>query len=169
MTTTQATRIKIYTNTETDYALTMVTDAQGIVHVTDSEGFHATTLSPTDAETILWERSLRFGAKPYQAPAPQMASPLTPAAQVPAANLGRGASLTTMNDAQATKIREALDVAGAVWRGPVSAKRHAPLSMLRAMAKRGWLELDNRIRPTFGTVTDAGRKALERHDATVTR
>lgn len=167
MTTTQATRLKIYRNEATGYALTMVTDAQGVIHVTDSEAFHATTVDADRAETILWERSLRFGAKPHQAPAPTMASPLATDAQVPSANLGRGSSLTTMTDAQARVVSYALKriTTGVIHRGSSELDGYATAPMLRAMARRGWLELDDKIRPTYGTVTDAGRTALEWYDA----
>ncbi len=169
MTTTQATRIKIYRNEATGYALTMVTDAQGVIHVTDSEAFHATTVDPADAAAILWERSLRFDARPHQAPAPTMASPLAADAQVPSANLARGSTLTQMSDAQATVARFAVEhVGGCVFRGPADGQT-ATATMLRAMERRGWLQLDNRIRPQYGRMTPHGVKALERYDATVKR
>lgn len=52
-----------------------------------------------------------------------------------------------------------------LWRGPADERRHATLTMLKAMARRGWLELDNAVRPTHGTMTDNGRRALERWQA----
>lgn len=163
MTTSQTTRIKIWKNETTGYALTTVTDPYGVIHVTDTEGFHATTLDPAAAEHTAWERSLRFGALPWQSPAPQMVSPHAPAHRVRPSGLARGTSMTQMTGPQARALRAALAGNGTVSRGGTGDDLSA--ASLRAMERRGWLELDDRIRPTFGRVTPHGRKALERFDA----
>lgn len=160
MTTTQATRISIHRNESTGYALTTMVDAYGVIHVTDTAGLHHTTVDPDNAATVVWERSLFHDARPHQAPAPTMASPLAPEHRVRPSNLGKGSSLTTMTEAQARAIRVATIGSGRLFRGP-----RVTTTMLRAMARRGWLELDDRVRPTYGTVTQAGRNALAAYDA----
>lgn len=37
--------------------------------------------------------------------------------------------------------------------------------MLRSLARRGWVELNHPIRPSYGTLTDSGRRALARYEA----
>lgn len=99
-------------------------------------------------------------------PAPQMASPL-PAAERCTSGLATGATLTMPTEPQARIMSEAADW----WAGTVRRGRHCPetattgLRNMRAMARRGWLELDDPIRPTYGTLTDAGRRALARYNA----
>lgn len=169
MTTTQATRVKVWTNDATGYALTTVTDAYGVTHVTDTNGAHRTFAGPSapaDVERVTWELSIRYDARPYQAPAPTMASPLEPTAQVRPSNLSRGVSVTKMTDAQARAMRYAIESTrtAVIHRGSPELDGYATAPMLRAMERRGWLQLDDRVRPSYGRVTPHGRRALERYD-----
>lgn len=158
---------KVWRNESTDYSMTIV-ELHGFYHVTDSAGHysvHAELTGGRGAEHTAWQLQVRYDARPVQPAAPTMASPLAERHRVQPSNLGRGSSLTQMTGPQARATRFAIEHCdGYVFRGGSGQELSGP--SLRAMARRGWLELDDRIRPSYGTVTDAGRKALERFDAT---
>jgi hypothetical protein len=99
------------------------------------------------------------------APAPaQIESPL-PAAERRCSGLARGATLTMPTEPQARVM--AITVKWTREGAPLQIFRskRCDLRMLRALARRGWLELNHPIRPTYGTLTDAGRKALAAYEA----
>jgi len=106
-------------------------------------------------------------AREWAAQAPAVAvmtSPL-PAAERCASGLGRGANLTMPTDAQARKLivaRNNLTRPGLLTRG--GREWQADIRMLLAMARRGWIELD-RNRAMYGVLTDSGRRALARYEA----
>lgn len=94
----------------------------------------------------------------------QMESPL-PAAERCTSGLADGATLTMPTEPQyrimhvsAKWTPVGTPVVLQRWRG-------CNITMLRALARRGWVELNHPIRPSHGTLTDAGRKALARYEA----
>lgn len=93
--------------------------------------------------------------------APQIVSPL-PAAERCASGLSAGATLTMPTEPQARVLARGAAGRG-IWR--YGHTYGVGITMLRALARRGWLELDDKVRPQYGTLTDAGRKALARYDA----
>lgn len=122
-----------------------------------------TTLNEDYARTMARREAEAHNARMASQPAPaQMASPLPVNEQRSSGLAGGGAAANAMSWPMARIMSEALDW----WAGTVRRGRHCPetattgLRNMRAMARRGWLELDHPIRPTLGTVTDAGRRAL---------
>lgn len=96
--------------------------------------------------------------------APQyIASPLVESERQ-SSGLARGARLTMPTVAQARVMGIAVK-----WQTPgypayVTRSRRCDLRMLRALARRGWVELDHPIRPLRGDLTDAGRHALAAYE-----
>lgn len=86
----------------------------------------------------------------------QIISPLR-ADERSASMLATGATLTMPTDAQAVCLRLAHRNGGIIHRGVL-----CNLRQLKGMARRGWLTLDHPIRPTYGELTEAGLKALQR-------
>lgn len=102
----------------------------------------------------------RFGPRWRESASVQIASPLAEGERQSSGLVGGGAAANRMSEA----VRERLRVA-VKWTPegqPVVIHRcgRTNVRMLKAMARRGWLELDNKVRPSYGTVTDAGRRAL---------
>ncbi len=94
-----------------------------------------------------------------QAPAVELMTSPLPAAERCASGLARGASLTMPSEPQA----RALDnPRGVVLR---YGSTGVGLTMLRSLARRGWIVLDDRIRPAHGVITSNGRRALSRYEA----
>lgn len=94
----------------------------------------------------------------------QMTSPLEAPAQVRSARpLATGATLTMPELPQARCLAWARErsLHCRVMRGTASVTgQTATRTQLVGMARRGWLELDDAIRPTYGTITHAGRQAI---------
>ena len=161
------TTTKTYRNDSTNYWVTLTDSGHGVAAVTDSLGYrfpmvgsdyaHAATLAASRAHN---NGAVEVVAVP--APAP-MASPLPAELQVRSARpLAVGViGLPSLPQARCLQwvVRDTFN--GKVMRGYASTDgRTAPMPVLIAMSRRGWLELDHPIRPTSGTITDAGRNAL---------
>jgi hypothetical protein len=160
----------IYRNDTTGYQVTLVDNGRG-ARVTDSLGYNFPMVGADypHAATLAASRAHLNGAVEVPAPAPaQMHSPLAADAQVrsprPLANGGGSADIPTLPQARCLKWSVGDDAAAPirpVTRGFASVDgRTAPLPVLIAMARRGWLDLDHPIRPSYGRVTKAGHLAL---------
>lgn len=73
-------------------------------------------------------------------------------------------------EAQARAMRNAVKWSSAQLGRPAMVLRYGAvhgvgLTMLHAMRRRGWVVLDDRAHPSYGTLTDAGRRALARYEA----
>ena len=74
-----------------------------------------------------------------------------------------GSAANAMSEPMRRKLivaRDNLILPGRIARG--GHEWEANVRMLRALARRGWLALNDPIRPRYGDLTDAGRKALAR-------
>ncbi|MER7280545.1 hypothetical protein ABT369_39510 [Dactylosporangium sp. NPDC000244] len=92
----------------------------------------------------------------YNALVAEHTAPVEPAPAVRLAAPAKGTA-TRMTPAEVVVIGQALDSTGHIRRGRGAAG--ADLSMLLAMAKRGFITLDGpRFRPTGGEVTDFGKR-----------
>ncbi len=173
---------KTYRNDTTGYRVTLIDNGRG-ARVTDSLGYdfpmvgadypHAATLAKSRAHNngavevpqVGWPTPCQHGdynCLLCDAPA-QMASPLPAELQVrssrPLADGGGSADIPTLP--QARCLSWAATFAREVRRGNASVDgRTAPMPVLVAMARRGWLDLDHSIRPTYGEITATGRRAL---------
>lgn len=99
---------------------------------------------------------------------PRMASPLPVDEQRCSGLAGGGAAANAMSEPARRKLiiaRDNLIRPGRIARG--GHEWEANVRMLRALARRGWLTLDNPIQPRYGDLTDAGRKALARELASM--
>lgn len=136
-------------------------------------------MNPSECDAVVREAIAKLNAELNhpamiaalsEAPVGQMTSPLTADAQS-SDGLSAGATLTMPTDAQGRTLQGAATIRGdgqwaRIYRGqPCAAAGVATLSTLKAMARRGWLELDHPVRPSYGTVTDAGKRALARWTA----
>lgn len=95
---------------------------------------------------------------PCRHTAPRVESPL-PIAERCSSGLARGASLTMPTDAQARALDNSR---GVVLR---YGSTGVGLTVLRSLARRGWIVLDDRIRPAHGVITSNGRRARARYEA----
>lgn len=111
----------------------------------------------TDVGSLAQRIAIEWATTPPAAP--QIVSPL-PAVERCTSGLASGATLTMPTEPQSARLRAASIGTGQLWRGPFCDVR-----MMRALARRGWFELDNRVRPSYGTLTDAGRRALARYES----
>ncbi len=166
-----------YRNDTTGYVVTLIDNDRGGARVTDSLGYNF----PMDgadyphAAALAARRAHRSGAAlvPQVATPAPLASPLAPETQVRSARpLAAGTTLTMPTLPQARCLLWSVGITPGVVadgtppvrpvkRGYASVDgRTAPLTVLQAMARRGWLQLDHPIRPTQGTVTKAGHLAL---------
>lgn len=107
---------------------------------------------------------VRMTAPPSMArkvPPARIESPLPAAERQSSGLAGGGAAANAMSaPVRDMLVRASENAAGEVWRG--RGRGTYPLPMLRAAARRGWLELNHPARPAWATLTDAGRKALAR-------
>lgn len=154
-----------YRNDSTGYRVTLVDNGRGYAEVTDSLNYRF-PMAGADypfAGLLASSRAKLNGAvevPPVATPAPAT-SPLPVELQTRSARpLATGATLTMPTLPQA----RCLDWGQHGWpvrRGVASVTgATAPMPVLIAIARRGWLDLDNPARPTEGCVTDAGRRAL---------
>lgn len=105
--------------------------------------------------------ALRIFREVFALPAPaQIESPL-PAAERQSSGLAGGGAAANAMSAPVRAMLASCRRRRSIERGRL-ADGNYPIRMLKAAARRGWLALDDQIRPTFGTLTDAGRKALAR-------
>lgn len=159
------TQTTIYRNDTTGYRVTLMDNGRD-ARVTDSLGYDFPMVGADypHAAVLAASRAHLNGAVEVAAPAPaQMVSPLTTDAQVPASNLAAGAVLTmpTLPQARCLDWAHNKSLSASVFRGQASSTgQTATLDQLLGMARRGWLTLDHPYRPTYGTITAAGRNAL---------
>lgn len=115
-----------------------------------------TTLNEDYARTMARREAETHNARAAIDPGtPQITSPLAEDEQQRSGLAGGGPAANAMSAPVLARLRVATLGSGRLYRG-----RMTNLRMLKAMARRGWLELDHPIRPTLGMVTDAGRRAL---------
>lgn len=161
----------IYRNDITGYTVTLTDNGRGYAKVTDSLNYEFPMVGPDyrHAGTLAKSRAHFGGAVEVPAaPTAQMSSPLRTEAQVRQSRplVANVIGLPTLPQARCLSWADrngqwAEGVRGTVRRGFASiAGNTAPMPVLVAMARRGWLELDHPIRPTQGTITDAGRRAV---------
>lgn len=159
-------QVIVYRNASTGAVVTLHTDAYGAHHIMANVG---TSPEPTGdrewAESLANGLALKLGATRYLAPVRQMASPLPPAERR-ASGLARGTSVTALSPELLAKLREAAEIASFtevpyLRRGAADAEGRATLTQLVALARRGYLALDNAVRPTIGTLTDLGRRTAD--------
>jgi hypothetical protein len=158
-----------YRNDITGYVVTLIDNERGHAVVTDSKGYSFPMVGADypHAATLARGRAHLNGAAEVPqvgAPAP-IVSPLASEAQVPASNLATGATLTMPTLPQARCLawasRTTLAGSGTVLRGNASVTgQTATFDQLRAMARRGWLDLNHPVRVNLGVITPAGRAAL---------
>lgn len=154
----------IYRNDITGYTVTLTDNGRGYAKVTDSLNYEFPMVGPDyrHAGTLAKSRAHFGGAVEVPAaPTAQMSSPLRTEAQVRQSRplVANVIGLPTLPQARCLVRAKYRD--GSVRRGFASVDgRTAPMPVLVAMARRGWLELDHPIRPTQGTITDAGRRAV---------
>jgi hypothetical protein len=147
-----------YRNDTTGYRVTFTDFGRGEALVTDSLGyaFPMTGADYRHAGLLAHSRAKLNGAVLVpDAPAAQMTSPLAADAQVPASNLARGSSLTTLSDAAARAILEAR----AAQVDTLTRSKSTTLPMLQALVRRGHAEWTHRFRTV--RVTAAGRIAAD--------
>ena len=96
----------------------------------------------------------------------QIESPL-PTVERCASGLATGANLTMPTKMQSYAMACAVKWSSAQLNRPAVIYRTSRTNIrtLLAMSRRGWLDLDHPIRPTCGTLTDAGRRALARYES----
>lgn len=160
------TQTKTYRNEATGYTVTLIDYRPGVAKVVDSKGYdfamigidykHAPLLASSRAHI---NGAVEVAAVPEPA---QIVSPLAPAAQVAPSNLATGATLTMPTLPEARCIDWAYTHDGSIRRGMASVTgATAPLSVLRAMARRGWVTLHGSgYRPTHATVKPSAAAAL---------
>lgn len=178
----------IYRNDTTGYTVTLIDNGRGAI-VKDSKGYAfpmvgsdypyagilaasraklngATEVPAPDAyvpsgppvvtPTGRSKLAARFGEQAAEAAIAKVTRPLT--------NPGASLVIPSLPQARCLLWSAGDDAAAAVRpvaRGFASVDgRTAPLPVLVAMARRGWLELNHPIRPTFGRITRAGHLAL---------
>jgi hypothetical protein len=184
-------QVIVYRNAESGAVVTLHTDAYGAHHIMANVGTSPEPTGDREwAESLANGLALKLGATRYEAPAPatcncqphpifghedgcryagmgrtpaQMASPLPPAERY-ASGLARGTSVTALSPELLAKLREATlnpTATDALLRGPANQHGRATRTQLVALARRGYLALDNAVRPTCGTLTDLGRRTAD--------
>ncbi len=161
MTTTTYT---IYRNDVTNYQVTLIDTGRG-ARVIDSKGYDFPMVGADypHAALLAASRAHLNGAvevPAVAAPAP-VVSPLAPAAQVPASNLGRGARLTVMSEPLARAVVGARVARGGGHAIGTRLGRNAvtTLPMLQALVRRGHAEWVERFRTV--EITQAGHVAAD--------
>lgn len=143
---------------------TLTVGGERILSNTSEELVRATARAHAEIRNARWNEAMRQADASvtidHVAPAPQIASPLIESERQCSGLAGGGGAANKMS----TAVRERLRLA-VKWTPegqPVVIHRCGRTNgrMLKAMARRGWLELDSKVRPSYGTVTDAGRRAL---------
>lgn len=156
----------IYRNDTTGYTVTLIDNGRGGARVTDSLNYDFPMVGSDYpfAATLAKSRAHLNGAVEVPAaPAAQMTSPLPAALQVKSSRplVANVIGLPTLPQARCLDWARNRSLSATVFRGVAShTGQTAPMPVLVAMARRGWLELDHPIRPTQGTITEAGRNAL---------
>lgn len=161
----------IYRNDTTGYTVTLIDNGRGGARVTDSLNYDFPMVGsdyPFAATLAASRAHLNGAVEVPAAPAAQMTSPLPADLQVKSSRplVANVIGLPTLPQARCLSWagrsgQWAEGVRGTVRRGFASiAGNTAPMPVLVAMARRGWLELDHPIRPTEGAITEAGRNAL---------
>lgn len=165
---TTITTTKIYRNDTTGYRVTLIDNNRGYAKVADSKGYEFPMVGSDYpfAATLAASRARLNGAVEVPAaPARQMTSPLAVDAQVrsarPLADGGGVADLPTLPQARILQWCMSAPFGRAVARGHADhLGRTATHSQLIAMWRRGWLDLDNTVRPTRGSITRNAAAAL---------
>lgn len=153
------TQTTIYRNDKSGYTVTLIDNGRGAT-VKDSLGYNFPMVGADYpyARTLAASRAHLNGAVEVPAaPAPaQIVSPLAWAAQVRSDRPLAAGTIGLPSLPQARCLTH-----DTVRRGFASVDgRSAPMPVLIAMWRRGWMTLDNSIRPTYGTITLAGERAL---------
>jgi hypothetical protein len=155
-------QVIVYLNAETGAVVTLHTDAYGAHHIMANVGTSPEPTGDRDwAESLANGLALKLGATRHLAPVAQMASPLPPAERC-TSGLARGTSVTALSPELLAKLREATlnpTATDALLRGPADQHGRATRTQLVALARRGYLVLNHSVRPTYGTLTDLGRRA----------
>jgi len=142
-----------------DVTGTADTNADGVRIYTVTHTLTGHTTSSTVAALALRVAREWVAQAPVVAAFAQIESPL-PAAERCASGLARGATLTMPTEPQARALAK-VDGEGFLRRFGVFGVGHI---MLRALARRGWVDLDHPIRPLYGRITSAGRRALAAYE-----
>jgi hypothetical protein len=155
----------IYRNDTTGYTVTLTDNGRG-ARVTDSKGFTFPMVGSDYPYAGLLAKSrahLNGATEIPAAPVAQMTSPLAVTDQRASHLVNPGASLVMPSLPQARCLAWAqnCDPYHRVRRGRASViGKTAPLDVLIAMSRRGWVTLDHDIMPTSGCITRAGSNAL---------
>lgn len=159
---------KIYRNDSTGYIVTLIDNGRG-ARVKDSLGYDFPMVGSDYpfAGILAASRAKLNGAAEVAAPAPaQMTSPLAASEQVrmarPLAAGGAGSvGGPTLPQARCLNWASAGDRSRVIHRGRASViGMTAPLDVLVAMSRRGWVTLDHPTMPVSATIKPAGRNAL---------
>lgn len=167
------TQTKTYRNPDTGYWVTLTDSGHRVAAVTDSLGYRFPMIGADypHAAVLAASRAHNNGAVEVPAaPAPvPMVSPLAPAAQVRSTRplVAETIGLPTLPQARClTWATGAGDRSRAIHRGRASViGMTAPLDVLIAMSRRGWVMLDHPTMPMSATVRPAGRSALNAYVA----
>lgn len=153
------TQTTIYRNDATGYRVTLVDNERGYAEVTDSLNYRF-PMAGADyqhAAVLAASRAHLNGAVLVATPEPvQMTSPLAADAQVRSERPLVAGTIGLPTLPQARCLTRDLVTRG--YASPTG--QTAPMPVLIAMARRGWLDLDHPIRPGHGHVNAAGKRAL---------
>lgn len=160
----------MYRNDSTGYTVTLIDNGKG-ARVFDSLGYDFPMVGADypHAVTLAKSRAHFNGAVEIEAPTErQMTSPLPAALRVRSSRplVSNTIGLPTLPQARCLKWS-----ASSTGSGPLDVRRvhrgrasvigmTAPLDVLTAMSRRGWVTLDHPTMPMSATITDTGRKAL---------
>lgn len=167
---TTITTTKIYRNDTTGYRVTLIDNNRGYATVKDSNGYDFPMVGSDYpfAATLAASRARLNGAVEVPAaPVAQMESPLAPADRKASFLASPGATLIVPSLPQARCLAWS-DNGDAepfsrrrIRRGRAShVGMTAPLDVLIAMSRRGWVILDHPTMPMSAMMTDTGKRAL---------
>lgn len=152
------TQTTIYRNDKSGYTVTLIDNGRGAT-VKDSLGYNFPMVGADypHAARLAASRAHFAGAIEVATPEPaQIVSPLAADAQVRSDRPLAAGVIGLPSLPQARCLTREL-----VTRGYASVTgQTAPMPVLIAMARRGWLDLDHPIRPGHGHVNAAGKRAL---------
>jgi hypothetical protein len=159
----------IYRNDSTGYTVILTDNGRGFAEVADSLNYRFSMVGADYPHAAVLAKSRAHLNGAVEVPAPvtqQMTSPLAADARVRSTRPLVAGVVGEPTLPQARCLQWSAGGTGYLGARPVRRGRAsvtgatAPLDVLIAMSRRGWMTLDHPIRPMAGDITDAGRRAL---------